>query len=208
MYIYLLIRYQCNIALVVLHFVNFDNFLTFPNRKILQVKHNSGLNFKRFQTHVTQTVSVTSKTVQMNENTLLNVSTLRCQSGCLATGSGNQPQCWNHNFNSKTSYSFAGEETWTVSESQCTHSAPLHRLTVDTNHMKQSQRVVCGAIYWQEEEVNIRHVFCASTREENVVEIYDVLTLLTGLFHKSESADLKSKWKLIRTYIYHLNRHH
>ena len=104
MYIYLLIRYQCNIALVVLHFVNFDNFLTFPNRKILQVKHNSGSNFKRFQTHVTQTVSVTSKTVQMNENILLNVSTLRCQSGCLATGGGNQPQCWNHN-------SFAGEET-------------------------------------------------------------------------------------------------
>ena len=50
--------------------------------------------------------------------------------------------------------------------------------------------------------------FCASTREENVVEIYDVLTLLTGLFHKSESADLKSKWKLTRTYIYHLHHHH
>ena len=63
-----------------------------------------------------------------------------------------------------------------------------------------------GGIYRQEEEVNIRHVFCASTREENVVEIYDVLTLLTGLFHKSESADLKSKWKLTRTYIYHLHQ--
>ena len=50
-----------------------------------------------------------------------------------------------------------------------------------------------GGIHRQEEEVNIRHVFCDSTREENVVEIYDVLTLLTGLFHKSESADLKSK---------------
>ena len=50
----------------------------------------------------------------------------------------------------------------------------------------------CG-IYRQEEEVNIRHVFCASTREESVVEIYDVLTLLTELFHISESADLKSK---------------
>ena len=37
---------------------------------------------------------------------------------------------------------------------------------------------------------------------------YDVLTLLTGLFHKSESADLKSKWKLTRTYIYHLHHHH
>ena len=49
-----------------------------------------------------------------------------------------------------------------------------------------------GGIYRQE-EVNICHVFCASTREENVVEIYDVLTLLTGLFHKSELADLKSK---------------
>ena len=36
-------------------------------------------------------------------------------------------------------------------------------------------------VYWQEEEVNICHVFCASTREENV-EIYDVLTSLTGLF--------------------------
>ena len=46
-----------------------------------------------------------------------------------------------------------------------------------------------GGIYWQEEEVNIRHVFCASMREENVVEIYEVLTLLTGLFHKSESAN-------------------
>ena len=33
MYIYLLIRYHCNIALVMLHFVNFDNFLTFPNHK-------------------------------------------------------------------------------------------------------------------------------------------------------------------------------
>ena len=41
--------------------------------------------------------------------------------------------------------------------------------------------------------VNIRHVFCVSTREENVVEIYDVLTLLIGLFHKSETAALKSK---------------
>ena len=48
-----------------------------------------------------------------------------------------------------------------------------------------------GGIYWQ--EVNICHVFCASMREENVVEIYDVLTLLTGFFHKSESSDLKSK---------------
>ena len=34
MYIYLLICYHCNIALVVLHFVNFDNFLIFPNRNI------------------------------------------------------------------------------------------------------------------------------------------------------------------------------
>ena len=70
MYIYLLICYHCNIAqvVVVLHFVNFDNFLTFPNCKILQVKHNSGWNFKRLQTHVTQTVSVTSKTVQTNAN--------------------------------------------------------------------------------------------------------------------------------------------
>ena len=34
----------------------------------------------------------------------------------------------------------------------------------------------------------------------------DVLTLLTGLFHKSESADLESKWKLTRTYIYHLHQ--
>ena len=97
MYIYLLIRYHCNVALPVLHFVNFDNFLTFPNRKILHVKHNSGWNFKR----------VTSKTVQTNANTLSNVSTLRCQSDRLATGGGNQPECWN----SKTSCSFAGEET-------------------------------------------------------------------------------------------------
>ena len=107
MFIYLLIRYHCNVALLVLHFVNFDNFLTFPNHKILHVKHSSGWNFKRLQTHVTQTASVTSKTVQTNANTLSNVSTLRCQSGRLGTGGGNQPECWN----SKTSCSFAGEET-------------------------------------------------------------------------------------------------
>ena len=65
-----------------------------------------------------------------------------------------------------------------------------------------------GGLYWQEEEVKIRHVFCASMREKNVVQIYDVLTLLTGLFKKSESANLKSKWKLTRTYIYHLHHHH
>ena len=35
-----------------LHFVNFDDFLTFPNCKILQVKYNSDWNFKRLQTHV------------------------------------------------------------------------------------------------------------------------------------------------------------
>ena len=44
--------------------------------------------------------------------------------------------------------------------------------------------------------------------QENVLEIFDVLTLLTGLFHKSESADLKSKWKLTRTYSYHLHHHY
>ena len=125
MYIYLLIRNHCNIALVVLNFVNFDNFLTSPNRKILQVKHNSGWNFKRLQTHVTQMASVTSKTVQTNANTLSNVSTFQCQSGRLAAGGGNQHECWN----SKTLCSFAGEETQAVSEPQCTHSAPLHRLT-------------------------------------------------------------------------------
>ena len=125
MYIHLLIRYHCNVALPVLHFVNFDNFLTFPNRKILHVKHSSGWNFKRLQTHVTLTASVTSKTVQTNANTLSKVSTLRCQSGRLGAGGGNQPECWN----SKTSCSFAGEETQTVSEPQCTLSASLYRFT-------------------------------------------------------------------------------
>ena len=47
-----------------------------------------------------------------------------------------------------------------------------------------------GGIYWQEEVPNIGHVVSASTREENVVEIYNVLTFLTGLFHNSESAPL------------------
>ena len=51
------------------------------------------------------------------------------------------------------------------------------------------KRVGSRRIYCQEEEVNIRHVFCASMREENV-EIYDVFTLSTGLFHKSESGSV------------------
>ena len=130
MYIYLLIRYHCNGALLVLHFVNFDNFLTFPNRKILHAKHNSGWNFKRFQTHVTQTVSVTSKTVQTNANTLSNVSTLRCQSGRRRWKPAGVLElknvmqfCWRRNIDCFR----------TPMHTFC-FSSPL-----DTNHMKQSQ---------------------------------------------------------------------
>ena len=123
------------IALVNLHFVNFDNFLTFRNRKILQVKHNSGWNFKSLQTHQMQTVSVTSKTVHTNANTLLNVSTLRCQSGRLAAGGENQLECWN----SKTLCSFAGEET----PMHTLNSSPLDRNLLARRRSKHPPYFFC-----------------------------------------------------------------
>ena len=74
MYIRLLARYHCSTGLSVLHFVNFDNFLTFPNRKFLQVKHSSCWTFNELQTHMTQTKMSPAKTFQANANILTNVS--------------------------------------------------------------------------------------------------------------------------------------
>ena len=80
-------------------------------------------------------------------------------------------------------------------------STPLHTLCYnsppDTNRVKQSQRKV-NVLWWRNllARGRSKHLPCLFCLDEgrNIFEMYDMLTLLTGIFYNSESADLKNKW--------------
>ena len=140
-------RYHCSIVLVMLHFVKFDDFLTFPIRKSWWwnatpaeiLKHCKSIWRKR----------VTYKTGSKECKYFikhLRLSVSERPSDCrrwkpapvLEFKNGMQ-LCWRKNIGCFTT--------------------PLHTICssspLDTNQVKQSRLEVSGGNYWQQEKVNI-----------------------------------------------------